>query len=1182
MARKFFHSSVQELEVLFKEQNKSIELLEALQEELTHRKTERAAKLRSQVAERLTALKGETSSRERSPQKPPIPPPDQHQSASLSPEGQPKPYPQPLPTKAPDTKEKPGTVANTIPPPPLPPVTNRPKEILAAWTALEVLSPPAYRRPEDLADGDRRRVATLSELSLPWERGEASRKNYRLYYQVVLGSIRMEPAVERLIERYGDTRPEKPSVRGEAVLAVVVVDSQGRLVDSPAVGISSFGWGVIAALSGELADLARWPDVEPRLINRIEKLLLGLAAENENEEELRKRPLTRTALFAAYLALVEELGLPKDWIEPPDFAIRSYAYYKDPNPPEPLLLNSFFLADLALARSLFAEGKAPQNLRRYLGVERPQDRKDLLHDTNALSEAISPGFTPLARWPGQGRHSLDLLQQAAVNLAFCETKAGGLIGVNGPPGTGKTTLLRDLVAGAVTARAEAMAKFDDPETAFINSGQRLRAGNSWIHLYKLNVSLRGFEMIVASSNNKAVENVSAELPGLNAIASDAPELRYFKTLSDALHESKTWGAIAAVLGNARNRSRFKQSFWWDEDKGLNSYLRAASGSVWEVEIPDPKTGRLERRIPQIVETEQPPSCHEEALERWKSVRRQFQTSLDKSHKWRVWLESLRTDLAHLPALAQAEADASASHEASIEIARRLEAALAAAHQSVEEASGQLQHADKELQAHGLAKPGFWARLFRTRAAREWSDKLSVLNEDRRGREKKYAKTMAERRCIEDKVRLAVLEQKNTEIAWQAACAEHQQAKQRLAEADQKYGVIITGVEFFALEHSKRHQMTPWFPPTAQRLRDEVFISAIAVHRAFIDAAARPLRHNLGALMNAFTTQTLPGPEKQALLPDLWASLFLVVPLVSTTFASVNRMLGKLPLESLGWLLVDEAGQGLPQAAVGALLRTRRAVIVGDPVQIEPVVVLPDILSNSICRRFGVAPDEYAAPSASVQTLADAASTFASEFQTKVGSRSVGVPLLVNRRCSEPMFSISNAIAYSNAMVSAKSERKSDIRDVLGPSRWIHVQGNGEDKWCREEGTEVMHLLRQMAQAGAKPDLYIITPFVIVEDRLRKIVCESGLLKGWVEEDEWRWANERIGTVHTAQGREAEAVILVLGAPHPTQIGARGWAGGRPNLLNVAVTRAKEVIYVIGNRQLWKVAGLFQELDKRLP
>ena len=180
-----------------------------------------------------------------------------------------------------------------------------------------------------------------------------------------------------------------------------------------------------------------------------------------------------------------------------------------------------------------------------------------------------------------------------------------------------------------------------------------------------------------------------------------------------------------------------------------------------------------------------------------------------------------------------------------------------------------------------------------------------------------------------------------------------------------------------------------------------------------------------------------------------------------------------------------------------------------------------------------------------------------------------------------MFSISNAIAYSDMMVSAKSPKSSNIRDLLGPSRWIHVDGGGEDKWCPEEGNEVLSLLRQMAQANVKPDLYIITPFVIVVDRIRQTVRESGVLKDWVDQDNWRWTSERIGTVHTVQGREAEAVILVLGAPYPAQTGARNWAGGRPNLLNVAVTRAKEVIYVIGNRQLWREAGLFRELDKRL-
>lgn len=111
----------------------------------------------------------------------------------------------------------------------------------------------------------------------------------------------------------------------------------------------------------------------------------------------------------------------------------------------------------------------------------------------------------------------------------------------------------------------------------------------------------------------------------------------------------------------------------------------------------------------------------------------------------------------------------------------------------------------------------------------------------------------------------------------------------------------------------------------------------------------------------------------------------------------------------------------------------------------------------------------------------------------------------------------------------------------------------------------------------EPNIYIVTPFVIVQDRLLERIRASGILTDWVE-NPYRWPYERVGTVHTVQGREAEAVILVLGAPLARQTGARGWAGGLPNLLNVAVSRVQEVLYVIGNRDLWKKAGVFSELS----
>jgi len=96
-------------------------------------------------------------------------------------------------------------------------------------------------------------------------------------------------------------------------------------------------------------------------------------------------------------------------------------------------------------------------------------------------------------------------------------------------------------------------------------------------LYELDKRLKGYEILITSSNNKAVENVSAELPGIIAIG-DVPQLRYFSLLSDQLLERESWGLIAAVLGNATNRTKFRKTFWWDEDLGRNAYLAEAAGT----------------------------------------------------------------------------------------------------------------------------------------------------------------------------------------------------------------------------------------------------------------------------------------------------------------------------------------------------------------------------------------------------------------------------------------------------------------------------------------------------------------------------------------------------------------------------------------------------------------------------
>lgn len=1160
MTRPYARASIEELERLV-DGDPNEEQLHVILDELNSRSTRRGRKLLLKIQERYRSLEVEGLS------------PTRDQTVTPTSIGSAR------PVRLGETGVSQVPPVASGPAEQYPPIENKPSEILSAWTSLEVLSPATFRKPEELA-GDRTLVVPFDRSPLPWEQGAPSKPKYRLYYQIVLGSVYMEPAIAALIERYGDSRAERPGVRGNAALAVITIDQKGRLVDSPAVGVSSFGWGVSVALAGALSDLASWPQAEPDLTKAIESVLRPPSSRSEGDTE--PPVVDRGVIERAYAKLTSILKLNPDWLERPSFAIKIYQYFRNPAVPDPLLLNSFFLNDLGLGRNLIKRREAPTNLLRYLGVDRPLEPLDLLKDDDALDEALAPKQTPLARWPANGRHPLVLLQQAAVNLTFANLASSGVMGINGPPGTGKTTLLRDIVADAVRRRADAMTRFDDPEKAFSTTGQRLKVGNGWIHLYALDSSLRGHEIVVASSNNKAVENVSAELPGINAIAADAEQLRYFPSLAQVLHGKASWGLIAAVLGNAKNRTHFRQTFWWDEDHGFNAYLTTINGASPQIESRDPITNEVSLRPPRIVQEEKPPADHPEALRRWKTVVAQYRERRAGVEKALTRLEDVRADVRELARLAMRVEELGSQIEALQPQIEHQRVALARLADEEHQAQLTLQRADRSHAAANAERPGFFARLFSTRSARAWrtaveSAEVSVAT-SRGDWARKEEALRAARSTLSELgiVQARLVDEKgrsNSDIALREV---------RLARTRASTRATIVDENFHSANHRIKQLSIAWLDHEVQLLRDELFVGAMRVHRAFVDAAARPLKHNIGALMNFFAGPAMPDVEKEKLRPSLWSSLFLAVPVVSTTFASVERMLGRLPPQALGWLLVDEAGQALPQAAVGAIIRSQRVVMVGDPVQIEPVVALPDKLSFAICRTFGIDPDRFAAPGASAQTLADSASSHASELQTREGSRPVGVPLLVHRRCAEPMFGVSNSVAYAGMMVSSKMPAASPIGDVLGPSRWIHIEGTGEDKWCEQEGDVVLDLVKALVAAKCELDLYIVTPFEIVERRLRQAILKSGVIDAIDNIDPSRWVLDRVGTVHTVQGREAEAVVFVLGAPLAQQRGARAWAGGKPNLLNVAVTRAKEVLYVVGNRTLWERAGVFRLLSAALP
>ena len=176
-------------------------------------------------------------------------------------------------------------------------------------------------------------------------------------------------------------------------------------------------------------------------------------------------------------------------------------------------MSSFYFDDLRLVR------RAIQNRNGGLVQRYLSGRPGRIDCTGVkfIESACTAATHPPGRWPS--KHDMSLMQQVAVDLAMAEVADGGLFAVNGPPGTGKTTLLMDLVAAVIVGRARAMCALARPVDAFTREVFGPGAGKPGVpFVHALHGSLLDQLIVVASGNNGAVENVTRELPSLAKVA----------------------------------------------------------------------------------------------------------------------------------------------------------------------------------------------------------------------------------------------------------------------------------------------------------------------------------------------------------------------------------------------------------------------------------------------------------------------------------------------------------------------------------------------------------------------------------------------------------------------------------------------------------------------------------------
>lgn len=1002
-------------------------------------------------------------------------------------------------------------------------MSDDPADIVRYWQAVEIFSPQNLQPPD--AKKNIRDYQRGESRPMPWEpSSHLDPKQGNVWRHEIFGGIyELSKVRDALVATFGDDNPEA-SVRGESALFACTVDANGvPLEGSHAVSACAWACGQLtrggSPLTGfhlqtrehadELAKLtepgitsglrllaAAIRDVIPDAVSGgigaivVSALAIlggplaaaggaavggiaGRAAKSAmskgDSQSADTAPHTLAAAFSGALtgddlhrfvaALARHLGVI-DVLKPSGIRVRSYQIPADraEEEPETSFLNSFIAEDLANVASELRQRGVGQALTRYLTPTRLIDsegRTDVQCHPVAVRDGVAPQNTPVGRWVTNADRPLAFSQQFAVNEAMAELGgSAGLFAVNGPPGTGKTTMLRDLIAAIVVNRAIALAELERPGDAFRGPPHRWEVESYSHKIWTPHPSLTGSEIVVASSNNGAVENVTAEIPGAKGIGEGfraaAAAVDYFTETAVTVHGEGAWAMVAARLGNRQNRGQFVNRFWF-------------------------------KSMRHILHHPQPPD--------WRAAVDTFEATLRRVRELTTERAVAANSLSLLPSV---WADLEAARERVFDTSTWLGASLA------------------RRKLHGV--DGEYQRL---------------------------------RRNVEEAV-----------SCWG--------------------GHVPTGAEFAETRDHEliglREKSAPWADETFARARTEVFLAALALHKALVFGALPEFRANLNAFIDILAGKGRPSDPQAT--SAAWQTFFLVVPVVSSTFASFDKLFAGLGRESLGWLLVDEAGQAAPQNAVGALWRSSRAVIVGDPMQLEPVVTLPWDGQRALLREFGVSA-EWAPSRTSVQQVADQHARYGTSLTTAASSDPVwvGTPLRVHRRCDRPMFDISNAVAYDGLMVYGTLEQES----FPGTNGWFDIRSSeAEGHWIPAEGTALRTLLGNLRQddipVGA---VRVLSPFRMVAAEAREIHKELFPHVKFDDRESW------VGTVHTMQGKEADVVILVLGGD-PRKPKARSFATAKPNLLNVAVSRARRRLYVIGNHGTWGNDGCFSVLANRLP
>lgn len=261
-----------------------------------------------------------------------------------------------------------------------------------------------------------------------------------------------------------------------------------------------------------------------------------------------------------------------------------------------------------------------------------------------------------------------------------------------------------------------------------------------------------------------------------------------------------------------------------------------------------------------------------------------------------------------------------------------------------------------------------------------------------------------------------------------------------------------------------------------------------------------------------------------------ARLQKIFPVIATTCISAHRLGEPEPMFDM--VIMDEASQCNTAVSLVPVVRGESLMLVGDPQQLNPVILLSEAVNEKLKKRYSVA-DEYDYRKNSI-------------YKTYLACDAVSDEILLHNhyRCHKSIIEFNNR-KYYNSKLKIKSESVGDE-----PLSYVDMTDAFAD-YKNTAPAEAREIARYAAEHRDK-SIGVITPFVNQKKLIEEELKSAGV------------TGVTCGTVHAFQGDEKDVVLFSTAITDQTQAGTYEWLKNNKELINVATSRAKEQLILLSS------------------